>query len=140
MSQTMREAVVPLPPKALPAPPMVPAAALPLDAIREAVRAEMNVALAGVQQVATETALRAAAAGVAGAKLAGAAGALRAVAQLLAVRGLLFLALCGGFGLAWRALDIGTYQAGGVVIAYAILILIPLIWLERNPRVEKPQV
>lgn len=139
MSQTMREAVVPLPAKG-PSAAVLPAAALPLDAIREAVRAEVTAALGGVQKIATETALRAAAAGVAGARLAGAAGALRAVAQLLAVRGLLFLALCGAFALAWRALDIGTYQAGGVLVAYCVLILIPMVILERNPRVEKPQV
>lgn len=66
---------------------------------------------------------------------AAALGVFQAIGTLLAVRLLLMLALVGGFVLALMALRSGTYQAGGVLIAYAVLIVIPLIWLERNPRV-----
>lgn len=52
-----------------------------------------------------------------------------AVAALLAVRLLLMLALLGGFVLAVMALREGTYQADGVMVAYAVLILCPCVWL-----------
>ena len=61
-------------------------------------------------------------------------GVFHAVATLLAVRLLLMLSLIGGFALAFLALRTGTYQAGGVLVAYAVLIVIPLVWLERSPR------
>jgi hypothetical protein len=61
-------------------------------------------------------------------------GVFQAVATLLAIRLLLMLALVGGFALAFLALRAGTYQAGGVLVAYAVLIIIPLVWLEKNPR------
>src|ERR1700744_3575849 len=132
MSQTIRESVVALQPKTT-----TPATiSLPIDAIREAVRAEMSVA----HQVATETAIRAAASSVAAARLTATQGVLHAVAALLAVRMLLLLALCGGFILALMAVRNGGYQAAGVLVAYSVLIVLPLVWLERNPRTERPSV
>ena len=113
----------PAPPSTGPAPP--------IEAIREAVRAEM----VAVHQAAAQTAIRAAAETYVGARLAGAQGLLHAVAALLAVRLLLVLALVGAFVLSVMALNLGTYQAAGVVVAYAVLVLIPLVYLERNPRV-----
>jgi len=65
---------------------------------------------------------------------ASAAGVFHAVASLLAVRFLLLLALIGGFALAFMALRAGTYEAAAVMVGYAVLIVIPLIWLERAPR------
>lgn len=65
---------------------------------------------------------------------ASAAGVFHAVASLLAVRFLLLLALLGAFALAFLALRNGTYEAGGVLIAYCALVLLPLVWLERAPR------
>lgn len=62
-------------------------------------------------------------------------GALQAVASLLAVRLLLLMALLGGFVVALMVLRLGTYQADAVLVAYAVLIVIPLVWLERNPKV-----
>jgi len=50
------------------------------------------------------------------------------------VRLLLLLAILGGFVIAVMALRDGGYQAAGVLVAYAVLILIPLVWLESRPR------
>jgi hypothetical protein len=61
-------------------------------------------------------------------------GALTAIASILAVRLLLLLAILGGFVIAVMALRDGGYQAAGVLVAYAVLILIPLVWLESRPR------
>lgn len=131
-TRTVRESVVPLAPKASPV--ALTAPSMPLEAIREAVRAEM----AALSSAAGDHAARAAVAAVATAQSAATRGVIHALATLLAVRLMLMLALTGGFVLAVMALRVGTYQAGGVLVAYAVLILIPLIWLERNPRVEKP--
>lgn len=65
----------------------------------------------------------------------GAANKVWAVAAwLLAVRLLLLLTLAGGFVLAMITLREGTYQADGVLAAYFLLAVIPLVWLEKNPR------
>jgi len=61
-------------------------------------------------------------------------GALTAIASILAVRLLLLLAILGGFVIAVMALRDGGNQAAGVLVAYAVLILIPLVWLESRPR------
>lgn len=106
----------------------------PIEAIREAVRAE----LAPIAHSVADTAIRAAAQTFVGARLASAQGLLHAVAALLAVRLLLLLALVGGFVLTVMALHEGTYQADGLVVAYAVLFILPLVWLERNPRVVNP--
>ena len=137
MSETRRMAVTPLPAKP-PAADQLPVS-LPIDAIREAVRAEFAAALENVQSVAISAAMRASAEGVAAAKMAGYANSIHAVTTLLAVRLLLLLALLGGFALAVMALLNGGYQAAGVMVAYAVLVLIPLIYLEKNPRLEKPR-
>ena len=62
---------------------------------------------------------------------AAAVGVFQAVAALLAVRMLLLLSLLGGFALAVMALRTGTMQAAGVLVAYAVLIVIPFVALER---------
>jgi hypothetical protein len=61
-------------------------------------------------------------------------GALTAIASILAVRLLLLLAILGGFVIAVMALRDGGYQAAGVLVAFAVLILIPLVWLESRPK------
>lgn len=61
-------------------------------------------------------------------------GVLAAIGAILAVRLLLLLAIVGGFVLAVMALTGGTYQAAGVLIAYAVLIVLPLVWLESRPK------
>ena len=61
-------------------------------------------------------------------------GTLTAIASILAVRLLLLLALVGGFVVAVMALRDGGYQAAGVLVAYAVLIVIPMVWLESRPR------
>lgn len=116
------------PPMPLPTPP------IPLEAIRGAVREEM----AAAHQAVAQTAVRAAAEAVIVARTMGLHAALHAVATLLAIRFLLLLAVAGGFVLALLALRAGTYQADGVLAAYAVLIVLPLVALERSPRVEKP--
>lgn len=55
-----------------------------------------------------------------------------AIMAMLAVRLLLLLALIGGFALAVLALLNGSYQAGGVLVAYCILVVVPLVALERG--------
>ena len=99
---------------------------------------QVLTAIAGMQQslsiqMSQEIAARVADAVQAGTR-ASAAGVFHAVASLLAVRFLLLLALLGGFALAFMALRAGSYEAAGVLIAYAMLIVIPLIYLERYPR------
>lgn len=106
----------------------------PIEAIREAVRAEVG----GIAHAAQQVAVNAAAQAVAGAQVAAARNVFSAIAMLLAVRVLLLLALVGGFVIAVMALERGTYEADGVLVAYACLFILPLVWLERNPRVGKP--
>jgi DNA-binding XRE family transcriptional regulator len=130
MSATVREAVTPLPAKTAPLP-----ATLPIDAIREAVRAECEPLRQGFERVCAEVVAQRQSIGAIHSGRYGASLAVfHAIASLLAVRLMLLLALMGGFALAWRALDIGTPQAGAVVVAYAVLLLLPLVWLERAPR------
>ena len=119
---TVREKVTPLLPRTVPA-----TSTAPIPDPGEAIQA----AVGQIAQAAAQAASAAAAGAVRGVTL----GVFHAVATLLAIRLLLLLALAGGFVLAVMALQIGTYQAGGVLVAYAVLIVIPLIMLERNPRV-----
>lgn len=91
---------------------------------------DVRAALSQIAQAATQHAAQAAAAATRGA----ATGVLLAVGAMLAQRLLLLAALVGGFVLAIVALQIGSYQALGVLIAYAVLIMIPLVWLERASR------
>lgn len=119
---TVRERVTPIAPKA----PLSTVTPLPIDAVRAAVRAEMETAM---QTLARDTA-----GAYAGAREASLHAVLRSIATLLAVRFLLMLALIGGFVIAIMALRDGSYQADGILIAYACLIVIPIIWLERQPR------
>lgn len=58
--------------------------------------------------------------------------ALHVLCRLLAVRFLLLLAWGGGVACALIALQSGTYQAVAVLVGYAVLVLFPLVWLERN--------
>lgn len=106
----------------------------PIEAIREAVRGEV----AGIAHAAQQVALHAAAQGVAGAHVAAANKVFGAIAVLLAVRLLLLLTMAGGFVLAIMTLHAGTYQADGVLAAYFCLAVLPMVWLEKNPRVGKP--
>lgn len=63
-------------------------------------------------------------------------GAFQAVAAMLAVRLLLILALFGAFALAWAALQLGTQQAVVVLVAYAVLVMIPLVYLEVRSKLK----
>lgn len=120
--------MTPLRPRTTPIP--LPAAAPPIDAIREAVREELKPILALV----VSTAARAAAEAVAESKLRTSRVVMETIFGMLAVRLLLLLALAGGFVLALFALLNGSYQAGGVLVAYACLVLIPLVWLEARSK------
>ena len=119
----MREKVVALQPKSEPA---MTAPAEP--------QIDVRAVLSQIAQAATQHAAQAAAAATKGA----ATGVLLAVGAMLAQRLLLLAALVGGFVLAIVALQIGSYQALGVLIAYAVLIMIPLVWLERASRPTPP--
>lgn len=57
-------------------------------------------------------------------------GTLAAIAAVLATRLLLLLAILGGFVLAVLALRNGSPQALATTIAYAVLVVLPLTWLE----------
>ena len=107
---------------------------IPIEAIREIVRAE----IAPLHQATADAAMRGAAIGVAQSKHLATAGVLQAIASLLAVRLLLLIAISGGLALAILTLRAGTYQADGVLAAYAVFVVLPLVVLERNPRVNKP--
>jgi len=106
--------------------------------VQDAVDSGIREAMGNVQAVAIDAGLRAAAEGIAGAKLASATNIFGVVASLLAVRVLLLLSLLGGVTLAVLAERDGGYQAVGVLVSYAVLIVIPLIYLERNPRADRP--
>jgi hypothetical protein len=105
-------------------------ALLPIETVREAVRAELEMIRGGLMGAAVQSATAA--------RTAAAAGVLHSIASLLAVRLLLMLALAGGFIVALLALQYGSLQSAGILVAYALLIVLPLVWLERNPRVDKP--
>ena len=148
MSQTIRERVVPLAPKTERVAPFpvevvqtaVHAALADIGAVvSQTVLAQMPTILEASRTVAAQTAHAATAEALVGARLAASQGLLHAVAALLAIKVLLLLALLGGLFLAWRALDAGTYQAATVLGGYAVLIMLPLVWLEYHPRrQEKP--
>jgi uncharacterized YccA/Bax inhibitor family protein len=118
---------VPLTPR-VKAPEVFPT--LPIETVREAIRAELEMVRGSAMSAAVQSAVQA--------RTAVTTGVFHAVAALLAVRLLLLLAILGGFTLALIALANGGYQAMGVLVAYAVLIVLPLVWLERNPRVDKP--
>lgn len=108
---------------------------LSIDVVRAVVSEVVGAQLAEVHRSIGDTAIRAAAGAFTQARLAGAQGLLHAVAALLAVRLLLMLALLGAFILSVMALHLGSYQAAGVLVAYALLIVMPLVWLERTSKV-----
>jgi hypothetical protein len=56
--------------------------------------------------------------------------AFRAIALVLAVRLLLLLALMGGFSLAVMSMLWQTPVGVAIVVAYAVLLMLPLVWLE----------
>ena len=58
--------------------------------------------------------------------------ALHAASRVLAVRLALMLALVGGFVLAVMAIGSPAVQALFVLIAYGVLIMLPVIWLEHG--------
>jgi hypothetical protein len=106
----------------------------PLPGIADEVRAAVKAELAAIQYSSIQTAASAAA----GARIAGAMGAFQAIASLLATKFILLISVVGGLAVALLALHIGTFQADALVAAYALLIVMPLVWLERNPRVSMP--
>jgi predicted lipid-binding transport protein (Tim44 family) len=57
-------------------------------------------------------------------------GVLGAITALLAARFLLLLSIIGGFILANSAMATGTYTGLSILIAYAVLIVIPLVYLD----------
>lgn len=59
-------------------------------------------------------------------------GVFHALSAILAVRFLLMMSLVGGFVVALEVLKLGTYQADGVLVAYAALIVLPLVASERT--------
>jgi hypothetical protein len=63
---------------------------------------------------------------------------LHALAALLAIRWLLMIAGLGAFALAYWSLQVGTPLALATLISYAVLIVIPLVWLESRKKVERP--
>ena len=62
------------------------------------------------------------------------------LSRIIAVRFLLFLSLAGAFVLALQAMDRETIPAISVLIAYALLVLAPMVFLEvrgkAGPRAE----
>lgn len=61
-------------------------------------------------------------------------GVLTAIAAVLATRLLLLLAIILGFALAVMALHDGGYVAAGLVVAYGVLIFLPLVALEARKK------
>lgn len=59
---------------------------------------------------------------------------LAASAAVFATRLILMTALVGAFVLAIMAVQSGSWLSLGVLVAYAILIVIPLVWLETRTR------
>lgn len=59
-------------------------------------------------------------------------GTFQAIATILAVRFILLLAVVGGFILAVMAMQSQTTQSIGLLISYATLTVLPLVWLDRN--------
>jgi hypothetical protein len=92
-----------------------------------------------VHHTASLAAAQEAATAVVSARTAAVTGTLHAIAALLAIRKLLLLALVGGFAVTVMALRLGTYQALGGLVAYAVLILIPIVYLERTQRAPSPR-
>ena len=69
-------------------------------------------------------------------------GALRAIAMVLAVRVLLVLALAGSFALAVMAMVNQSPLSLGLTVAFALLSLAPLVYLETRrspPTVTAPE-
>ena len=85
--------------------------------MRQAIREELAAIRAETITAAAEAA--------AGAKTGATFAVFQAVASLLAVRLLLLLAVVFGFILALMALRAETYQSAGIVVGYAVLIVIP---------------
>ena len=106
----------------------------PAAAVTAAPAIQAPLDLAAVLERIADQASRQAAVAAAAAVRGSAIGVFQAVATMLALRVLLLLGLVGGFALSWRALDLATNTAIGVVIAYAVLIMIPLVVLERSPK------
>ena len=114
------------------APPPTPS--IPIEVIRAAVRAEMTAAHHLLGQAAVQAASQATVQTNAALMRA----AFHAIGVVLAIRKILTLATAGAFVLAVMALRVGTYQATAVLVGYALLVLIPLIALERSPRIGPP--
>jgi hypothetical protein len=61
-------------------------------------------------------------------------GVIAAIAGLTATRLLLLLAVCGAFYLATIAASTQSNASLFVLVAYAVLIVLPLVWLDSNKR------
>lgn len=59
---------------------------------------------------------------------------LSAASRMLAVRLILLLALIGGFVLAIMAVPSTNLQSLWVLIAYGMLVMLPIVWLEHGNR------
>jgi len=136
-STTRRESVV----VKMPKPPAQPidmealaaalAARVDINALADAIVARVDLG-AIVRQNADATAAAAAVA-TSGAIRGASVGVFRVLASMLAVRALLLLGLAGAFALAWVAMQAGTPAAIGIFVAYAVLVMVPLVYLERKP-------
>lgn len=61
-------------------------------------------------------------------------GIIAGIAGLTATRVLLLLAVSGAFYLATVAANTQSYPSLAVLIAYAVLIVLPLVWLDSHKR------
>lgn len=68
------------------------------------------------------------------ARLWGAMGMFQAIAQILAVRLILMLAVIGGFSLGFFALRQQAWLSLCVVLVYNLLVVVPLVWLDQAGR------
>lgn len=118
--------------------PLAPAMGQAIDQHTQRLAQALETELVKHGNVMHQIAAKAAADAVCSAHFSAVAHTWRAVAGLLAVRYLLALSMVGGFSLALLALMIGTWQAAGAVLAYAVLIFLPLVYLETRPREGRP--
>lgn len=66
--------------------------------------------------------------------LAASLGVFHAIGMLIAVRLLLLFAMSGGFTLAIMAMQDQSYHGLFVFIAYSLLAVLPIVWLDRSER------
>lgn len=64
---------------------------------------------------------------------------MRAISRILAIRLLLFLSLIGGFALAVMAMVQQSWLSLALVVAFVLLTVGPLAWLEVQGRMQKQE-